>query len=115
MFDNTIVSEKFINSKFYINKLKSEYKKALPFPNIVIDNFFDDLFLEKVFWDDFLGNSLPKSINMLIRTRIFENYNKVVKCKDCSFLVHDGLIPRIRIHEALHNKQWRCVGCKTWN
>ena len=23
------------------------------------------LFLEKVFWDDFLGNSLPKSINML--------------------------------------------------
>ena len=48
MFDNTIVSEKFINSKFYINKLKSEYKKASPFPNIVIDNFFDDLFLEKV-------------------------------------------------------------------
>ena len=48
MFDNAIVSEKFINSKFYINKLKSEYKRALPFPNIVIDNFFDDLFLEKV-------------------------------------------------------------------
>ena len=24
------------------------------------------LYLEKVFWDDFLGNSLPKSINMLI-------------------------------------------------
>ena len=27
------------------------------------------IFLEKIFWDDFLGNSLPRSINLLIRSR----------------------------------------------
>ena len=32
------------------------------------------LYLEKVFWDDFLGNSLPKSINMLISFVIMMNF-----------------------------------------
>ncbi len=32
------------------------------------------LFLEKVFWDDFLGNSLPKSINMLISFVVMMNF-----------------------------------------
>ena len=31
------------------------------------------LYLEKVFWDDFLGNSLPKSINMLISFVVMMN------------------------------------------
>ena len=30
--------------------------------------------LEKVFWDDFLGNSLPKSINMLISFVVMMNF-----------------------------------------
>ncbi|MDC3112485.1 hypothetical protein OA415_02745, partial [Pelagibacteraceae bacterium] len=32
------------------------------------------LYLEKVFWDDFLGNSLPKSINMLISFVVMTNF-----------------------------------------
>ena len=32
------------------------------------------LYLEKVFWDDFLGNSLPKSINMLISFVVMMNF-----------------------------------------
>ena len=32
------------------------------------------IFLEKVFWDDFLGNSLPKPINMLISFVVMMNF-----------------------------------------
>ncbi len=32
------------------------------------------LYLEKVFWDDFLGNSLPNSINMLISFVVMMNF-----------------------------------------
>ena len=32
------------------------------------------LYLEKVFWDDFLGNALPKSINMLISFVVMINF-----------------------------------------
>ena len=32
------------------------------------------LYLEKVFWDDFLGNSLPKSVNMLISFVVMMNF-----------------------------------------
>ena len=32
------------------------------------------IYLEKVFWDDFLGNSLPKSINMLISFVVMMNF-----------------------------------------
>ena len=32
------------------------------------------LYLEKVFWDDFLGNSLPKSINLLISFVVMMNF-----------------------------------------
>ena len=32
------------------------------------------LYLEKVFWDDFLGNSFPKSINMLISFVVMMNF-----------------------------------------
>ena len=32
------------------------------------------LYLERVFWDDFLGNSLPKSINMLISFVVMMNF-----------------------------------------
>tara|TARA_B100000676_G_C17542060_1_gene562988 strand:- start:44 stop:454 length:411 start_codon:yes stop_codon:yes gene_type:complete len=32
------------------------------------------IFLEKTFWDDFLGNALPKSINMLISFVVMMNF-----------------------------------------
>jgi len=56
-------------------------------------------------------------VNLLIRTRIFENYSEVVKCHDCSALVHEGLLPMQRIHEGLNMKQWKCANrkCKHFN
>ena len=32
------------------------------------------IFLEKTFWDDFLGNSLPRSINLLISFVVMMNF-----------------------------------------
>ena len=32
------------------------------------------IFLEKIFWDDFLGNSLPISINLLISFVVMMNF-----------------------------------------
>ncbi|MDC0045215.1 hypothetical protein OAJ12_02345, partial [Pelagibacteraceae bacterium] len=32
------------------------------------------IFLEKSFWDDFLGNSLPRSINLLISFVVMMNF-----------------------------------------
>ena len=32
------------------------------------------IFLEKIFWDDFLGNSLPRSINLLISFVVMMNF-----------------------------------------
>ena len=55
---------------------------------------------------------LNKSINLLIRTRIFENYKEVVKCHDCSALVYEGLLPKIRIDEGLNMKPWKCIDKK---
>ena len=31
---------------------------------------------------------LDKSINFLIRTRIFENYNQIARCNDCNAIVY---------------------------
>ena len=32
------------------------------------------IYLEKIFWDDFLGNSLPRSINLLISFVVMMNF-----------------------------------------
>lgn len=60
---------------------------------------------------------LNKSINLLIRTRIFENFNEVVRCSDCNAVVYEGLIPRQRFVEGLKMKQWECPqgDCKHHN
>ena len=57
---------------------------------------------------------LNKSINLLIRTRIFENFSEVVRCSDCNAVVYEGLIPRQRFEEGLKMKQWECT-CKHHN
>ena len=48
MFDETIVSKEFLNQNHIIEDLKKNYLKATPFPNIVLDNFFNEDFLNKV-------------------------------------------------------------------
>ena len=48
MFDNDVVSKNFLNNDFLIKDFKKEYQFAIPFPNIVIDNFFNENFLNNV-------------------------------------------------------------------
>ena len=48
MFNSKIVSKKFLDLKNISHHLKDKYKENSPFPNIVIDNFFEEQFLNKV-------------------------------------------------------------------
>jgi hypothetical protein len=48
MFDNDVVSKNFLNNDFLNKDFKKEYQFAIPFPNIVIDNFFNENFLNNV-------------------------------------------------------------------
>ena len=48
MFDRDIVSEEFFDDNLISDDLKKKYQIAIPFPNIVIDNFFNENFLESV-------------------------------------------------------------------
>tara|TARA_Y100000996_G_C22181195_1_gene502882 strand:+ start:136 stop:543 length:408 start_codon:yes stop_codon:yes gene_type:complete len=58
------------------------YIETLALSSLVIFNtaiitiiFFEmAVFLEKTFWDDFLGNSLPRSINLLISFVVMMNF-----------------------------------------
>ncbi len=43
-----IVNNRFLNLKQLATDLKSKYQGGVPFPNIVIDDFFDDDFLSQV-------------------------------------------------------------------
>ena len=45
---NHIISKKFINLSGISEKEKINYIKAKPFPNIELDNFFNDIFLNRV-------------------------------------------------------------------
>ncbi len=48
MFDSNIVSKNFLAENSTISQIKNNYLKNKPFPNIVIDNFFNDDFLTKI-------------------------------------------------------------------
>lgn len=48
MFNNDVVSKNFLNNDFLNKDFKKEYQFAIPFPNIVIDNFFNETFLNNV-------------------------------------------------------------------
>ena len=43
-----VTSSKFKDLKFFAKKNKSKYLKSKPFPHIIIKDFFDKKFLEKV-------------------------------------------------------------------
>ena len=62
----------FINHLLSLNGLTS----LIIFNAAIITLIYFELalYLEKVFWDDFLGNSLPKSINMLISFVVMMNF-----------------------------------------
>lgn len=48
MFDSNIVSKSFLAQNLTISQIKNDYSKNKPFPNIVIDDFFNDDFLNKI-------------------------------------------------------------------
>ncbi len=73
----------FIYSFSYLTLISTNYLFSLNgLTSLIIFNaaiitliYFElALYLEKVFWDDFLGNSLPKSINMLISFVVMMNF-----------------------------------------
>ena len=51
MLDKLIVSKKFLDENYLNSKIIENYKNNLPFPNIVLDNFFNENFLNKVLID----------------------------------------------------------------
>ena len=65
MLDNNIVSKKFLDKNYLNNEIIESYKNDIPFPNIVIDNFFEENFLNKVL-DDFPD---------LSKIKVSEKYN----------------------------------------
>ena len=48
MFDKTIVSGKYTNIDSTVDENKNDYLKNEPFPNIVLDDFFNENFLNEV-------------------------------------------------------------------
>jgi len=38
--------------------------------------------------------TLNRSINLKIQSRIFENFNEIIRCSDCNGIVYEGLIPK---------------------
>ena len=48
MFDNKIISKKYLNPQTITEELKNNYQLGSPFPNIVLDNFFNESFLNTI-------------------------------------------------------------------
>ncbi len=48
MLDRNIVAENFLNNDLIIEDLKKKYQVGVPFPNLIIDNFFNESFLNSV-------------------------------------------------------------------
>jgi Rps23 Pro-64 3,4-dihydroxylase Tpa1-like proline 4-hydroxylase len=48
MFDKNIVSEKYRDFNLILEEKKNDYLNANPFPSIILDDFFNDTFLNKV-------------------------------------------------------------------
>jgi uncharacterized protein with PIN domain len=42
----------------------------------------------------------------MIKTRIFENYNEIVRCSDCNAICWEGMLPKKRLMEGLKMNQW---------
>ena len=67
---------------FFILLISNYFISSLGMSSILFFNtsiltiiFFElAIFLEKSFWDDFLGNSLPRSINLLISFVVMMNF-----------------------------------------
>ena len=78
IFINTLIyitSFILITSVNYLTSLIGVTSLIILNAAIITLIFFElALYLEKVFWNDFLGNSLPKSINMLISFVVMMNF-----------------------------------------
>lgn len=65
-----ILNSKYQSLNEYAHDNKIFYKDAVPFPNIIIDNFFDEIFLKKVL-DEFPNLSKEKN------SKFYSNKNEV--------------------------------------
>jgi hypothetical protein len=48
--------------------------------------------------------TLNLSVNFKISTRMFENFNELVRCNDCYALVWEGMLPKKRFKEGIRMK-----------
>ena len=56
---------------------------------MIMDQLGNQFIILRVYDKEFIKQKvLDKSINFLIRTRIFENYNQIVRCNDCNAIVY---------------------------
>lgn len=77
---------------------------------IIMHQFGNQYIILRIYGEVFISQrTLNKSINLMVRTRVFENYNEVTKCKDCHALVHRNLIPEKRFFEGINMKVWKCI------
>lgn len=70
MFDKDIVSQEYINFDVIAEEKKNDYLRANPFPNIILDKFFNDNFLSQVFKD------FP-DLSMINTSQKYTNKNEV--------------------------------------
>ena len=74
---------------------------------MIMEALGNQFIILKVYVKEFITQqTLNKSINFVIRTRIFENYNEIVRCSDCNAITCEGMLPRRRFIEGLKMKQW---------
>ena len=73
MIDINIISEKYKNLNLIAEKKKNEYLNASPFPNIDLDNFFDNDFLKKVVKNSFRLNGFNVFVGIIEIYGIFSS------------------------------------------
>ena len=85
---------------------------------MIMEQLGNQYIILKVYEREFIPQrTLDKSINFLIRTRVFERFSEIVRCSDCNAVVYEGLLPKQRFEEGLRMKKWRCGNrkCKHFN
>ena len=62
---------------------------------MIMNQLGNQYIILKVYKKEYISQkTLDKSMNLLVRTRIFENFSEIAKCSGCNAVVYEGLIPQ---------------------